>query len=128
MNEYYYIGIIYLILLTVVLTLWRFIDDNFQKMQYLENGREADRYMENVHEILFSTQSYLWYIYKGKLVFGHRFFKKNHLRERRIPIDVVLRCMSRNSRKELTKAIENADETGIYLDFNITMPVSHEVN
>ena len=49
MNEYYYIGIIYLILLTVVLTLWRFIDDNFQKMQYLENGREADRYMENVH-------------------------------------------------------------------------------
>ena len=55
MNEYYYIGIIYLILLTVVLTLWRFIDDNFQKMQYLENGREADRYMENVHEILFST-------------------------------------------------------------------------
>ena len=43
MNEYYYIGIIYLILLTVVLTLWRFIDDNFQKMQYLENGREADR-------------------------------------------------------------------------------------
>ena len=93
MNEYYYIGIIYLILLTVVLTLWRFIDDNFQKMQYLENGREADRYMENVHEILFSTQSYLWYIYKGKLVFGHRFFKKNNLRERRIPVDVVLRCM-----------------------------------
>ena len=128
MNEYYYIGIIYLILLTVVLTLWRFIDDNFQKMQYLENGREADRYMENVHEILFSTQSYLWYIYKGKLVFGHRFFKKNNLRERRIPVDVVLRCMSRNSRKELTKAMENADETGIYVDFNITMPVSHEVH
>ena len=128
MNEYYYIGIIYLILLTVVLTLWRFIDDNFQKMQYLENGREADRYMENVHEILFSTQSYLWYIYKGKLVFGHRFFEKNNLRERRIPVDVILRCVSRQSRMELTRAIESADEAGVYVDFNITLPVSHEVH
>lgn len=128
MNEYYYIGIIYLILLTVVLTLWRFIDDNFQKMQYLENGREADRYMENVHEILFSTQSYLWYIYKGKLVFGHRFFEKNNLRERRIPVDVILRCVSRQSRMELTRAIDSADEAGVYVDFNITLPVSHEVH
>ena len=96
MNEYFYIGIIYLILFTVVLTLWRFIDDNFQKMQYLENGREADRYMENVHEILFSTQSYLWYIYKGKVVLDHRFFQKNNLRERRIPVDACRgRCTSR---------------------------------
>ena len=128
MNEYYYIGIIYLILLTVVLTLWRLIDDNFQKMQYLENGREAERYMENVHEILFSTQSYLWYIYKGKLVLDHRFFEKNNLRERRIPVDAVLRCVSRQSRIELTRAIENADEAGVYVDFNITLPVSHEVH
>ena len=128
MNEYYYIGIIYLILLTVVLTLWRFIDDNFQKMQYLENGREAERYMENVHEILFSTQSYLWYIYKGKLVLDHRFFEKNNLRERRIPVDAVLRCVSRQSRIELTRAIESADEAGVYVDFNITLPVSHEVH
>ena len=128
MNEYYYIGIIYLILLTVVLTLWRLIDDNFQKMQYLENGREADRYMDKVHEILSSTQAYLWYIYKGKLVFGHRFFSRNKLRERRIPVEVILRCVSRQSRMELTKAIENADESGIYVDFNITMPVSHEVH
>ena len=128
MNEYYYIGIIYLILLTVVLTLWRLIDDNFQKMQYLENGREAERYMENVHEILFSTQSYLWYIYKGKLVLDHRFFEKNNLRERRIPVDAVLRCVSRQSRIELTRAIESADEAGVYVDFNITLPVSHEVH
>ena len=128
MNEYYYIGIIYLILLTVVLTLWRLIDDNFQKMQYLENGREAERYMENVHEILFSTQSYLWYIYKGKLVLDHRFFEKNNLRERRIPVDAVLRCVSRQSRIELTRAIESADEAGVYVDFNIMLPVSHEVH
>ena len=128
MNEYYYIGIIYLILLTVVLTLWRLIDDNFQKMQYLENGREAERYMENVHEILFSTQSYLWYIYKGKLVLDHRFFEKNNLRECRIPVDAVLRCVSRQSRIELTRAIESADEAGVYVDFNITLPVSHEVH
>lgn len=128
MNEYYYIGIIYLILLTVVLTLWRLIDDNFQKIQYLENGREAERYMENVHEILFSTQSYLWYIYKGKLVLDHRFFEKNNLRERRIPVDAVLRCVSRQSRIELTRAIESADEAGVYVDFNITLPVSHEVH
>ena len=128
MNEYFYIGIIYLILLTVVLTLWRLIDDNFQKMQYLENGREAERYMENVHEILFSTQSYLWYIYKGKLVLDHRFFEKNNLRERRIPVDAVLRCVSRQSRIELTRAIESADEAGVYVDFNITLPVSHEVH
>ena len=128
MNEYYYIGIIYLILLTVVLTLWRLIDDNFQKMQYLENGREAERYMDNVHDIMSSTQAYLWYIYKGKLVLGHRFFERNKLREHRIPIEVVLRCVSRQSRKELLKAMENADETGIYVDFNITMPMSHEVH
>ena len=84
--------------------------------------------MENVHEILFSTQSYLWYIYKGKLVFGHRFFEKNNLRERRIPVDVILRCVSRQSRMELTRAIESADEAGVYVDFNITLPVSHEVH
>ena len=128
MNEYYNIGIIYLILLTVVLTLWRLIDDNFQKMQYLENGREAERYMDKVHEILSSTQAYLWYIYKGKLVFGHRFFERNKLREHKIPVDVVLRCVSRQSRMELIKAMENADESGIYVDFNITMPISHEVH
>ena len=128
MNEYYYIGIIYLILLTVVLTLWRLIDDNFQKMQYLENGREAERYMDKVHEILSSAQAYLWYIYKGKLVFGHRFFERNKLREHKIPVDVVLRCVSRQSRMELIKAMENADESGIYVDFNITMPISHEVH
>ena len=128
MNEYFYIGIIYLILFTVVLTLWRFIDDNFQKMQYLENGREADRYMENVHEILFSTQSYLWYIYKGRVVLDHRFFQKNKLRERRIPVDVILRCVSRQSRMELLRAMENANEEGVYVDFNITMPVSREVH
>ena len=128
MNEYYYIGIIYLILLTVVLTLWRLIDDNFQKMQYLENGREAERYMENVHEIIFSKQSYLWYIYKGKLVLDHRFFEKYNLRERRIPVDAVLRCVSRQSRIELTRAIESADEAGVYVDFNIMLPVSHEVH
>ena len=128
MNEYFYIGIIYLILFTVVLTLWRFIDDNFQKMQYLENGREADRYMENVHEILFSTQSYLWYIYKGKVVLDHRFFQKNNLRERRIPVDAILRCVSRQSRMELSRAMESANEEGVYVDFNITMPVSHEVH
>ena len=128
MNEYYNIGIIYLILLTVVLTLWRLIDDNFQKMQYLESGREADRYMEKVHEILFSTQAYLWYIYKGKLMFDHRFFEKNNLREREISVDTILKCVSRQSRIELTHAIENADESGIYVDFNITMPVSHEVH
>lgn len=128
MNEYFYIGIIYLILFTVVLTLWRFIDDNFQKMQYLENGREADRYMENVHEILFSTQSYLWYIYKGKVVLDHRFFQKNKLRERRIPVDVILRCVSRQSRMELSRAMESANEEGVYVDFNITMPVSREVH
>ena len=128
MNEYFYIGIIYLILFTVVLTLWRFIDDNFQKMQYLENGREADRYMENVHEILFSTQSYLWYIYKGRVVLDHRFFQKNKLRERRIPVDVILRCVSRQSRMELSRAMESANEEGVYVDFNITMPVSREVH
>ena len=128
MNEYFYIGIIYLILFTVVLTLWRFIDDNFQKMQYLENGREADRYMENVHEILFSTQSYLWYIYKGRVVLDHRFFQKNKLRERRIPVDVILRCVSRQSRMELLRAMESANEEGVYVDFNITMPVSREVH
>ena len=128
MNEYYYIGIIYLILMTVVLTLWRFIDDNFQKMQYLENGREAERYMDKVHDILSSTQAYLWYIYKGKLVFGHRFFERNKLREHKIPVEAVLRCVSRQSRMELIKAMENADESGIYVDFNITMPVSHEVH
>lgn len=128
MNEYYNIGIIYLILLTVVLTLWRLIDDNFQKMQYLENGREADRYMENVHEILFSTQAYLWYIYKGKLMLDHRFFEKNNLRERGISVDTILKCVSRQSRIELTHAIENADETGIYVDFNITLPMSHETH
>ena len=128
MNEYYYIGIIYLILLTVVLTLWRFIDDNFQKMQYLENGREAERYMDKVHDILSSTQAYLWYIYKGNLVFGHRFFERNKLREHKIPVEAVLRCVSRQSRRELIRAMENADESGVYVDFNITMPVSHEVH
>lgn len=124
MSVFFYIGIIYLVLLTVVLTLWRLIDDNFQKMQYLENGREAERYMKGIEEILQSTQSFLWYLYKGELVLGQRFFESSGLRERRIPLAAVLRCVSRQDRMEIHKTFEEADEAGLYVDFNITFPRS----
>lgn len=124
MNMYFYIGIIYLVLLTVVLTLWRLIDDNFQKMQYLENGREAERYMKDIEEILQSTQSFLWYLYKNGVVFGSRYFESSCLRERRLSLDAILRCVSRTDRIEIQKAMEDADASGVYLDFTFVAPRS----
>lgn len=131
MSMFFYIGIIYLVLVTVVLTLWRLIDDNFQKMQYLENGREAERYMKGIEEILQSTQSFLWYLYNGELVIGQRFFEASGFRKRKVSLAAILRCVSRQDRIEIQKALEEADEAGLYVDFTLTFPrskVSHSLS
>lgn len=131
MSTFFYIGIIYLVLVTVVLTLWRLIDDNFQKMQFLENGREAERYMKGIEEILQSTQSFLWYLYNGELVIGQRFFEASGFRKRKVSLAAILRCVSRQDRIEIQKALEEADEAGLYVDFTLTFPrskVSHSLS
>lgn len=131
MSMFFYIGIIYLVLVTVVLTLWRLIDDNFQKMQYLENGREAERYMKGTEEILQSTQSFLWYLYNGELVIGQRFFEASGFSKRKVSLAAILRCVSRQDRIEIQKALEEADEAGLYVDFTLTFPrskVSHSLS
>ena len=83
------ICVIYLILLTVILTLWRLIDKNFQHMEQLESGRTAERAMNNIISVMHATNYFLWYEDGDSFNFGDRFFEILRLRKR--PLSKTLR-------------------------------------
>lgn len=120
------ICVIYLILLTVILTLWRLIDKNFQHMEQLESGRTAERAMNNIISVMHATNYFLWYEDGDSFNFGDRFFEILRLRKRPLSKELVKRLVAPSQLQMARKAYSDLGEEARILQLDLWFPVSKQ--
>ena len=99
-----YIVIIYAILILIVAPLWLLIDTNFKSMLLLEEGKNAEIASQNINDTMSITASSMWYLTQhGNIHFNNTFYDQYHLRKRPIKLEVLMRCLSPDSRHLINK-------------------------